>query len=176
VIGGLAVVSDDGMRASDSDREKVAEILRTAYAEGRLSLDEFDDRTTAAYASRTWGDLRGLTSDLPAGASLSGPPPAVPVTPLAQQAMPAMVPRPPVRRPMFIPFLPLAFLFLVLATSAHAAVLFVPAVIMLLVWRSVRRGPGQRPRDGLPPRPGGGIPPRPGGTASAPPRTGSGPA
>jgi len=56
---------DGSIRASDNDREMVVAVLREAYTEGRLTLDEFEERTAAAYAARTWGQLRELTSDLP---------------------------------------------------------------------------------------------------------------
>ena len=58
-------MASDHIRASDHDRDTVVGALRDAYAEGRLSLEEFQERTTAAYAGRTWGDLRELTTDLP---------------------------------------------------------------------------------------------------------------
>ncbi len=54
------------IRASDHDREHLVEILRSQYAEGRLTLAEFDDRMATAYEAKTWGDLLDLTSDLPA--------------------------------------------------------------------------------------------------------------
>jgi uncharacterized protein DUF1707 len=67
-----------GMRASDMDREAVVAALRDAYIAGRLTLDEFDERTSAAYAGKTWGELRVLAADLPEmpemGADLPGPP------------------------------------------------------------------------------------------------------
>jgi len=53
------------LRASNVDRERVAEILRTAAAEGRLDLDELDERLGAAYAAKTYADLVPLTADLP---------------------------------------------------------------------------------------------------------------
>ena len=53
------------MRASDKDREAVVTVLRDAYTAGRLTLEEFDERTSAAYAGKTWGELRVLTADLP---------------------------------------------------------------------------------------------------------------
>jgi len=59
-------MTDRPIRASDQERESVADVLRDAYAEGRLTLDEFEERTSAAYAARTWADLRELTADLPA--------------------------------------------------------------------------------------------------------------
>jgi hypothetical protein len=54
------------LRASDADRERVAEILRTAAAEGRLGLDELDERLAVVYAARTYADLEPVTVDLPA--------------------------------------------------------------------------------------------------------------
>lgn len=59
------MTTNRAIRASDLDREHVVEILRRQYSEGRLTSDEFTDRTTAAYAARTWGDLLDLTADLP---------------------------------------------------------------------------------------------------------------
>ncbi len=66
----LGVSEDrDALRAGDVDREFVAERLRNALNEGRLTLSEYDDRLQEAYAARTYGDLKGLLSDLPAVAA-----------------------------------------------------------------------------------------------------------
>ncbi|MFY1668402.1 DUF1707 SHOCT-like domain-containing protein [Plantactinospora sp. WMMB334] len=61
------VPSDDAdrLRVSDREREQVVELLGTAAAEGRLTLDEYADRATAAYAATTRGELARLTDDLP---------------------------------------------------------------------------------------------------------------
>jgi hypothetical protein len=53
------------LRASDSDRERVAALLHEAAAEGRLDLNELDDRLSWAYAARTYGELEPLTRDIP---------------------------------------------------------------------------------------------------------------
>jgi Domain of unknown function (DUF1707) len=53
------------IRASDHDRGNAAELLMEAYAAGRLSREEFDERATAAYSARTLGELLDLTADLP---------------------------------------------------------------------------------------------------------------
>lgn len=60
------------MRASDHDRDRIAAVLREAYAQGCLDTQELHERTTAAYSAKTLGALEGLTADLPAltGASL----------------------------------------------------------------------------------------------------------
>jgi hypothetical protein len=59
-------------RASDAEREAVADRLRTAAGDGRLDPDELDERLTAAYAARTTGELVPLTSDLPERAPEGG--------------------------------------------------------------------------------------------------------
>ena len=65
-VEGYAMTSADAMRASDSDREKVVQALQEQVGEGRLTLTEFEQRSTEAYATaKTVGDLRALTSDLP---------------------------------------------------------------------------------------------------------------
>ncbi len=55
------------LRASDTDRERAIDVLKSAFAEGRLTKDEYDDRVAKIYASRTYGELGVLTSDLPVG-------------------------------------------------------------------------------------------------------------
>lgn len=53
-----------GQRASDADRDRVAEILRVAAGDGRLTLDELDERLEVALSARTRGELAALTADL----------------------------------------------------------------------------------------------------------------
>lgn len=65
--GKAEMTSDDAMRASDGDREHAAEMLRNAYAAGRIDLEELHHRADAAYSATTWGELRDLTADLPTG-------------------------------------------------------------------------------------------------------------
>ena len=54
------------MRASDRDRAVIETVLADAFAEGRITRAEYDERTDAALASRTLGELVPLVSDLPA--------------------------------------------------------------------------------------------------------------
>ncbi|MFE4397439.1 MULTISPECIES: DUF1707 domain-containing protein [Streptomycetaceae] len=91
-----APAAEAELRVSDADREKVAELLRDAYAEGRLDADEHAERIEAAYASKTFGDLAPLTRDLPARplsfekqplSAPQGPPPQQP----ARQEAPTVV-------------------------------------------------------------------------------------
>ena len=62
------------LRASDADRERVAEVLRDALAEGRLDMEEFEERLEATYKARTYGELTPITRDLPV-AGVTPPPP-----------------------------------------------------------------------------------------------------
>lgn len=62
---GLGSPSADGTLASDSERGAVVDRLSSACAEGRLSLGEFGERSAAALAARTRGDLEPLVVDLP---------------------------------------------------------------------------------------------------------------
>ncbi|MGW7543392.1 DUF1707 SHOCT-like domain-containing protein [Streptomyces sp. NPDC054770] len=71
-------MTDDApeLRAADADRERVAEILRDALAEGRLDMAEFEERLEATYQARTYGELAPITKDLP----VAGTSPAVSLT------------------------------------------------------------------------------------------------
>jgi len=60
------------MRVSDADREQAANVLREAAGQGRISMDELDERLELAYAAKTYADLTAVTHDLPqAGTALS---------------------------------------------------------------------------------------------------------
>jgi len=56
---------DPQLRASDSDRAAVAGALGEHMSVGRLTLAEYDERVTSAYAATTFGELAALTADLP---------------------------------------------------------------------------------------------------------------
>lgn len=58
----------DQTRASDAEREQVAETLRTHAAAGRLDADELEDRLGRALTARTRAELEPLVADLPAPA------------------------------------------------------------------------------------------------------------
>ena len=50
------------LRASDADRERVAERLREAATDGRITMDELEERVDATYAAKTHAELKPLTS------------------------------------------------------------------------------------------------------------------
>jgi hypothetical protein len=53
------------MRASDADRDRVAAALREHCAQGRIDVDELNERLEGVYSARTMGDLQKVTNDLP---------------------------------------------------------------------------------------------------------------
>ena len=57
------------LRASDADRENVADRLREAAAEGRLLAEELEHRVAATLRARTYGELDAVVADLPAKSS-----------------------------------------------------------------------------------------------------------
>ena len=61
------------LRTSDTEREQVAEMLRAAMAEGRLTLEEGEERLGQAYAARFRDELVPLTADLPTTAGPRSP-------------------------------------------------------------------------------------------------------
>ena len=75
-----------GLRASRADRERVIDLLKAAFVQGRLERDEFDARIGQAVASRTYGELAAVTADIPA------------------ELIGALPRRPPVRARRRIPF------------------------------------------------------------------------
>ena len=56
---------DRSLRAADSDREAVADILREQHVAGRLDSDELQDRVDRCYAAKTYAELDAVIADLP---------------------------------------------------------------------------------------------------------------
>ncbi|MER6613882.1 DUF1707 SHOCT-like domain-containing protein [Streptomyces xantholiticus] len=60
------------IRASDADRDRIADILRDALAEGRLDAEEHSERIDAVYRAKTVGELEPIVRDLPGAGRRSG--------------------------------------------------------------------------------------------------------
>jgi len=146
------MASDDPIRASDADREVVVATLREAYTAGRLNLDEFDERTTAAYESKTWGDLRKLTADLPSQPILGSDVPGrafqssvvSPDASLPSHPSRATLPTPSSRRratpiPFLIPLVVWIILAMHNASGSGAAVVVALLVGTVILMSAVRR-------------------------------------
>ena len=56
---------DPNLRAGDADRERIADRLRKSHSDGRLDLNEFQERLERCYEAKTIGELRVLVRDLP---------------------------------------------------------------------------------------------------------------
>ena len=95
----LAVARRPTLRASDADRDRIAERLREAAAEGRLLAHELEQRLGVALRARTYGELDAVVSDLPAKHRSSSPVPwirpvmavAIAIATLAVLALAALI-------------------------------------------------------------------------------------
>ena len=134
------MTDDGGIRASDADREHVVEILREAFSAGRLTLEEFDERTTLAFAAKTWGGLRDLTRDLPQQARLEIPHPQPQVRPAGEKPLPVSAP-PPHRR--LSPMLPILVIWLGIALSFRDPYAFIPVLVILFTLLRLATRPSQ---------------------------------
>ncbi|MEU6821738.1 DUF1707 domain-containing protein [Streptomyces atriruber] len=81
------------LRASDADRDRTADILREALAEGRLTAEEHSERIDGVYRAKTMAELEPLVRDLPAAHE---PPPADRRTPEPAPSRPSPGVVPPV--------------------------------------------------------------------------------
>jgi hypothetical protein len=68
------VPAEGELRASDADRDRIADILRDGLAEGRLDAAEHSERLDQVYAAKTIGQLEPLVRDLPAARSTPAAP------------------------------------------------------------------------------------------------------
>jgi len=136
-------MTDLPIRASDQERESVVDVLRDAYTDGRLTLEEFDERTSAAYASKTWADLRELTADLPVEPVLGADLPQRQQH-AAQQVVPS-VPRPRHGgrdRPLGL--LPVIFVWIMIAAAAGSPDTAAALSVVFIVLLACRVGYGGR--------------------------------
>ncbi|GID26439.1 uncharacterized protein DUF1707 [Paractinoplanes brasiliensis] len=90
----LGRMGREDMRAGDGDRKQVADQLKAALDEGRLDLDEYDERLQRTYAAKTYGELDGLLDDLPGTVPVQhsqiqpAAPPAASMTPVGTPKAP----------------------------------------------------------------------------------------
>jgi hypothetical protein len=119
------------MRVSDADRDRAVSELSEHFQAGRLTSDEFDERSGLALRARTGNDLSGLFTDLPAAAAPAPPPTVGPGAPVARAsrlmfAVPAAI--------------GLAVLVSALLTryDGHLTISLIPVAIVLIVARRLR--------------------------------------
>ncbi len=109
---GRRTPADADLRASDAERNEVADRLSHHFAEGRLDQVEFKARLDRAIGATTRGDLHGLFDDLP---------------PLEDEPAPARS-----RRGRLVPFL-FIMILAVVAAGATISTVHVPWVLLVLV-------------------------------------------
>jgi DUF1707 SHOCT-like domain len=134
-----------GMRVSDADRDRAIAELSEHFQAGRLTADEFEDRTGRALKARTAGDLAELFTDLPRKPyAMAGPAPQP-----TGAALPPASSAP--ARTGHVPVVPLVILAVVAVggfVSAHSIVAaLVPALIALLIIRRLLDGGRREYRD-----------------------------
>jgi hypothetical protein len=119
------------MRASHADRERAVDTLKAAFAEGRLTKDEFDARVGGTLASRTYAELATVTAGIPAGLPRAQPP----REPIRRQAGNGAR---WVRSGFITPaFLAAGFVFAAMSDSRYEAIAFVIAFAYFVFWLSV---------------------------------------
>jgi Domain of unknown function (DUF1707) len=128
---------DLNLRASDADRERIADRLRKSHAEGRLDIDEFQQRLEHCYTAKTFGELGALVRDLPREGEL-------------EERRPSRWPS-PLR---LVPLVPILFVLIAVSATTghehHFAWLWIPVVFIVWrmffwrrrAWAGSRRGPG----------------------------------
>jgi hypothetical protein len=125
-VVGIGRAMDDGIRVSDTDRDRVIAQLRDHFAAGRITPGELDERLSAALYAKTFGDLRRIMADLP------GPVPApLGAAPPPLRATPAWAVRR--RHPPFPPLILLA-LFAALLIPGAGFVLAAFVNVIVLFW------------------------------------------
>ncbi|MEV7772044.1 DUF1707 domain-containing protein [Kitasatospora sp. NPDC086791] len=74
-----AAFGQDAMRAGHADRDRTIDVLKAGFAEGRLTVEEYEQRHEAAAMAQTYGQLAALVADLPVGPMGTSAPAAPPV-------------------------------------------------------------------------------------------------
>jgi DUF1707 SHOCT-like domain len=152
------------LRAGHADREHAIDMLKTAFAQGRLTKDELDARAGQAFTARTYAQLAALNADIPAGPPDSRPP-RRPSRPQNRPKQPH-----PMRNAAIASVGCLIFAFLAVLAFLHGAghddsnasafgflaALAVMAVPGIIGYGIVDAVAARRSRGQLPPRPGQG--------------------
>jgi uncharacterized membrane protein len=112
----------DSLRISDADREAAVDLLGEQYSLGRLTKEEFDERSDAVWSARTRGDLAPVFADLPVQQPVQAPASPVPT--------PSRVPAGAPHRPRWwpVPVAPLVIALVALTVLTH-----LPFVLLVVV-------------------------------------------
>jgi Domain of unknown function (DUF1707) len=127
--GDTSSFPNDGIRVSDADRDRAVTELSEHFQTGRLTQDEFEERSGQALQARTGSDLRNLFTDLPSRAVL-GPPTVAGSAPVPYRGAPF---------PRLIPLAIAVFIVTSLFASGtgHAIGWLVPVLVAGLLFARV---------------------------------------
>ncbi len=131
------------LRASHADRERVIEVLKAAFVQGRLTKAELDTRIGHAFTSKTFADLAGLTADLPASRPAAPPPAQANVGAAVSVAIAAMAITVALWAAAFVTDGALARLALLATVMDFLALMIAGAQV--LDWRHQKRSARRRP-------------------------------
>jgi Domain of unknown function (DUF1707) len=124
---------DRSLRAADSDREAIADILREQHVAGRLDSDELQERIDRCYSAKTYADLDAIVADLP------------PERPRPSDVRGVRL------WPRFV-FVPLLLIAIIALSHGHLFWLAIPLVFVFvtrtMLWRGRGRHFGCAPRHG----------------------------
>lgn len=112
---------DRSLRAADSDRDAVAEVLREQHSLGRIDTEEFQERIDRCYAAKTYAQLDDLVADFP---GQEQPAPAGPAYRRRSRAVPILL------------------VVLALIVLSHGFLLFLAIPLFFFVFRPMMRGRG----------------------------------
>jgi hypothetical protein len=130
------MVRRSAIRASDADREYVAERLRDAAAEGRILAEELEHRLEATFAARTYGELSAVLADLPREGHPGRAAPRIPL-----RLRPATIVALVVLFPMALAVAAAVIVALVALFTAWAVAVTLAALFLGPRARMLRRGP-----------------------------------
>jgi hypothetical protein len=132
------------MRASDADRDLVLDELSTSFEAGRLTAEEFDERSSRALAAKTMGELGQLTADLPR--AQPPPPPGQPAAPYPPGPYPPAGPLPAraglARPPVVAAAAAIAIVAIVVGSIGHGTWHDAWVLVVVVVFM-IRRGIGR---------------------------------